>query len=117
MAEGVEARAELFIAAVREAFKLAKGEEVARLRGRRLRTFNDQGVHPFSEAVGKVRVWALLVEADTMQPPTEVEVAGVKMVPDAVGIKVAAKQAALADFIADAKAGKLDQLTEREVER
>jgi hypothetical protein len=112
-----EARAELFVGAVREAFKLAKGEEAARLRGRRLRTFNDQGIHPFSQAVGRVVLAAQLVEADTMAPPEGIDLDGVQLVPDAIGIKQAAKNEAMREFIADAKAGKLDQLVEREPDR
>lgn len=38
----------------REAFLCARGERLAELRGRRLRRFDDAGLHPFSFIMGKI---------------------------------------------------------------
>lgn len=45
---------EAWIEAVRFAYVLVKGEEAARLRGKRHRSFNDQGVHPLSHELGRI---------------------------------------------------------------
>lgn len=45
----------------KEAFLIARGERLGELRGRRLKRFDDQGLHPFSVVIGKITVieWML----------------------------------------------------------
>lgn len=43
-----------FFALVDQAFKLAKGERAAELRGRRIRRFDERGLHPYSEVWGYI---------------------------------------------------------------
>lgn len=77
-----------FDAAMREAKALAKGEHAARLRGRRHRAFDDQGIHPFSQAIGGAR---LLVKYLTM--------VGVEANVDPVGVWAAGRADAEEEFV------------------
>lgn len=43
-----------FIAAVEQAYQLAKSERLAEMKGRRQRTFDDRGLHPYSEVWGYI---------------------------------------------------------------
>lgn len=43
-----------WMAMVEQAFALARGERLAILNGRRSRTFDDRGLHPYSEVWGKI---------------------------------------------------------------
>lgn len=45
---------EEWVRLLREAYLIARGERMAELRGRRLKRFDDQGLHPFSVVIGKL---------------------------------------------------------------
>lgn len=42
----------------REAYLIARGERLAELRGRRPRTFDDRGLHPYSYVAGEAAAYA-----------------------------------------------------------
>lgn len=50
----LEAAWPVFIAAVKQAYELAKAERLAEFKGRRPRTFDDRGLHPYSEVWGYI---------------------------------------------------------------
>lgn len=81
---------------LREAYLIARGERSAELRGRRLRRFDDQGLHPFSVVIGKVTMIEWMLDL-----PSEVRV-------HPVAITKAAKRDAEKSFAEELREGKDD---------
>lgn len=96
-----------YLGAVKEAYTLAKGEEAARLRGRRLRTFDERGIHPFSEAYGKVALLGTHPEVAPYLPETS-DHAGGLLEATSLAIRQAARVDALEEFIRDVKEDRFD---------
>lgn len=101
---------ETFADAVAEAFRLARGEHSARMRGRRVRRFDSRGIHPFSEAMGRVGfLSAHPAVAERLRRKPTLEVEGIQVEPDPIGIQQGAEKVALRQFVDDAKRGAFDE--------
>lgn len=53
--------ADLWLRSVRAAYKLAHRQRLAQLRGKRVKSFDDRGLHPYSEMWGRI----ILAESDS----------------------------------------------------
>jgi hypothetical protein len=51
----------LWLEALTQAYQLAKGERLGELRGRRAKSFDGSGMHPYSHAWGRVQAFEQLV--------------------------------------------------------
>lgn len=76
----------------RAAYKLAYGERMAALRGKRTKSYDDRGLHPYSEQWGRITLSESFVLSETGWAP-----------PDAspTAIKNMAQHDAYSDFISE----------------
>jgi serine/threonine protein kinase HipA of HipAB toxin-antitoxin module len=109
---------ERYVAQLREAYALAKGEIAARQRGRRLRLFDERGVHPFSAAWGRASVLRCEPPAEwRIQTPDagwkDLLVLAVGQDGDVSSLDIlrAAREDALREFVHEAKEGRFDEDT------